>query len=177
MNVQAPVADKPRLSGAGIIAAIKAAGIGHVISVPDIVTAGSLLEPISRDPDFRLIRVCKEDEAIAIAAALSYADKRALVLIQHTGMLYATNAIRAVAAEYRHPVCMMIGLLGHETDKPGSESHRFGVRIVEPILDAMGIKRHLINADAHVAAIAPAIEEAYRTPMPVALLIGRSPAR
>ena len=54
-------------------------------------------------------------------------------------------------------------------------SPRRGVRIVEPILDAMGIAHHLINEDTDVAKISPAIEEAYAASRPVALLIGRRP--
>jgi hypothetical protein len=50
------------------------------------------------------------------------------------------------------------------------------VRIVEPILDAMGIPHHLINEDADVAKIRPAIDEAYAKSFPVALLIGRRPS-
>ena len=89
-----------------------------ILSVPDIVTSAGLLRPISRDPDLRLVRVCKEDECIGIASGLHYCDKRALILIQYTGFLDSINAIRAVAVEYKQPICMMIGLLGHEPERP-----------------------------------------------------------
>ena len=163
------------LHGAAIIAALKASGIEYVLAVPDIVTSSGLLGPIARDKDFRLIRVCKEDECIGIASGLSYADKRALVLIQYTGFLDSLNAIRGVAVEYKQPICMMVGLLAHDPDKAPRASPRYGVRIIEPILDDMGIAHHLIGLDADVAKIAPAIERAYRESEPVALLIGRRP--
>jgi sulfopyruvate decarboxylase subunit alpha len=167
--------DKIELKGAGIIAAIKESGVEFILSVPDIVTSGGLLRPIARDPQFRLIRVCKEDECIGIASGLHYCDKRALSLIQHTGFLDSINAIRGVAVEYAQPICMMIGLLQHDPATTPRNSPRYGVRIVEPILDAMGIAHHLINEDADVAKIRPAIEGAYATSQPVALLIGRRP--
>ena len=85
--------------------------------MPDIVTSGGLLRPIARDPQFRLIRVCKEDECIGIASGLHYCGKRALSLIQHTGFLNSINAIRGVAVEYAQPICMMIGLLQHDPDR------------------------------------------------------------
>ena len=97
------------LKGSGIIAASKASGVEFILSVPDIVTSGGLLRPIARDPQFRLIRVCKEDECIGIASGLHYCNKRALSLIQHTGFLNSINAIRGVAVEYTQPICMMIG--------------------------------------------------------------------
>ena len=168
--------DTVELKGSGIIAAIKASGVEFILSVPDIVTSGALLRPIARDPQFRLIRVCKEDECIGIASGLHYCDKRALCLIQHTGFLDSINAIRGVAVEYAQPICMMIGLLQHDPGTTPRDSPRYGVRIVEPILDDMGIAHHLINEDADVAQIAPAIEEAYALSQPVALLIGRRPS-
>jgi sulfopyruvate decarboxylase TPP-binding subunit len=163
------------LHGSGIIAALKASGIEYVLALPDIVTSSGLLAPIARDKDFRLIRVCKEDECIGIASGLSYADKRALILIQYTGFLDSLNAIRGVAVEYKQPICMMVGLLGHDPDKVPRASPRYGVRIIEPILDDMGIAHDLIGVDADVAKIQPAIERAYRCSEPVALLIGRRP--
>src|SRR5262245_60881577 len=167
---------KVLLKGSSIIAAIKASGVEYILSVPDIVTSGGLLRPIARDPHFKLIRVCKEDECIGIASGLSYCHKRALTLIQHTGFLDSINAIRGVAVEYAMPVCMMVGLLQHDPNFTPRNSPRYGVRIVEPILDAMGIAHHLINEEADVARIRPAIDDAYRNSHPVALLIGRRPA-
>ena len=164
------------LSGGAIIAAIKASGIEYVLSVPDIVTSSGLLAPIARDKELRLIRVCKEDECIGIASGLSYCDKRALILIQHTGFLDSINAIRGIAVEYRQPICMMVGLLQHDPDLAPRASNRYGVRIVEPILDDMGIAHHLIGVEADVAKIGPAIESAYRESHPVACLVGRSPS-
>src|SRR5580698_7774372 len=149
------------LSGAGIIAAIKASGIEYILSVPDIVTSAGLLAPIAKDKDLRLVRVCKEDECIGIATGLADSYKRSLTLIQHTGFLDSINAIRGVAVEYNQPICMMIGLLQHDPEKTPRESSRYGVRIVEPILDDMGITHHVINTDADVGQIKPAIDKAY----------------
>jgi sulfopyruvate decarboxylase TPP-binding subunit len=166
---------KTELHGAAIIAAMKDAGIEFVLAVPDIVTSAGLLRPIANDPAFRLVRVCKEDECIGIASGLHYSDKRALILIQYTGFLDSLNAIRAVAVEYKQPICMMVGLLGHEPERPPKESGRYGVRIIEPICDAMGIPHHLISQNADVAKIKPAIDKAYADSCPVAMFIGRRP--
>jgi sulfopyruvate decarboxylase subunit alpha len=168
--------DKIELKGSGIIAAIKSSGIEFILSVPDIVTSGGLLRPIARDPELKLIRVCKEDECIGIASGLSYCDKRALTLIQYTGFLDSINAIRGIAVEYGQPICMMIGLLGHDPYTTPRNSPRYGVRLFERILDAMGIPDLRVNEEADVAKIRPAIEDAYAGSHPVALLIGRRPS-
>jgi sulfopyruvate decarboxylase subunit alpha len=168
-------ADRTGLPGSGIIREIKASRIEFVVSVPDITTSEGLLRPLAREATPRLIRVCKEDEGIGICAGLSYCDKRALLLIQQTGMLDSINAIRGVAVEYALPICMMVGLLQKEPGVPPRQSRRYGVRIVEPILEAMGVDYHEIEAEADLAKIRPAIDDAYARSRPLVLLIGRRP--
>ena len=163
------------LNGGSIIAAIKESGIETVLSVPDITTSAGLLWPIAKDDELKLVRVCKEDEAIGISAGMAYCNQRSLLLIQNTGLLYSINAIRAVAVSYELPICMMVGLLGKKPGVLPADSEDYGVRIIEPILDAMGITHHLIETEADVPKIAPAITTAYAESAPVVLLIGRSP--
>jgi sulfopyruvate decarboxylase TPP-binding subunit len=163
------------LSGANIIQQLRASGIEFVISVPDITTAEGLLAPLEKAASPRLIRVCKEDEGVGICAGLAHTGKRALLLIQQTGMLDSINAIRGVAVEYSLPVCMMVGLLQKEPGVPPRQSKSYGVRIVEPILEAMGIAYYEIEDEADVAKIKPAIDDAYGQSKPIVLLIGRRP--
>ena len=85
MSASLEPADLSPPNGEAIITQLKQAGVGVIVSVPDIVTSDGLLWPISKDPDFQLIRVCKEDEGVSICAALSYSDTRALLLMQQTG--------------------------------------------------------------------------------------------
>jgi sulfopyruvate decarboxylase subunit alpha len=165
-----------RLSGADVIAAIKRSRVEYILSVPDISTSVELLWPIARDPDLRLIRVCKEDETIGISAGLWHCDRRAVLLFQHTGLLDSINAIRAVAVEYQLPICMMVGLLNKEPGVLPAASQSYGIRIVPPILDAMGIFNEWIETQDDLPKVAAAIERCYATPEPVVLLIGRSAA-
>jgi sulfopyruvate decarboxylase TPP-binding subunit len=139
------------LSGESIIQQIKASGVEFVVSVPDITTSEGLLRPLAKLRSPRLIRICKEDEGVGICAGLAYTGKRALLLIQQTG------------------------LLEKEPDVRPRQSKRYGVRIVEPILDAMGIAYHEIEGEEDVPKIRPAIDEAYAKSQPVVLLIGRRP--
>jgi sulfopyruvate decarboxylase TPP-binding subunit len=170
------VRETAALAGGGIIAAIKESGIDYVVSVPDITTSEGLLRPLARTTKPRLIRVCKEDEGIGICAGLAYSGKRALLLIQHTGLLDSINAVRGVAVEYALPICMMVGLLEKEPGVPPRQSKRYGVRIVEPVLEAMGIPYHEIETDADIGKIKPAINDAYAGAHPVVMLVGRRPS-
>ncbi|HLE03304.1 MAG TPA: hypothetical protein VI729_01655 [Anaerolineales bacterium] len=159
-----------------IVREVKRAGIRIVVALPDRMTSEHLLKPILRNPDFRVLQVCKEDEGISICSGLYCADQRALLLIQYTGLLDSMNALSRIAVEGQNPVCMMVGLLGKEPGVPPAQSKRYGLRIVVPILDVMGIEHHLIESSQDVSKIAPAVERAYANSMPVALLIGREPA-
>jgi sulfopyruvate decarboxylase subunit alpha len=176
MQVETSTEAAATIAGRNIIREITASGIEFVVSVPDITTSEGLLRPLAQMKTPRLIRVCKEDEGIGICAGLAYTGKRALLLIQQTGMLDSINAIRGVAVEYALPICMMVGLLEKEPGVPPRQSKRYGVRIVEPILDAMGIAYHEIEGDNDVGQIRPAIDEAYAGSRPVVLLIGRRPS-
>ena len=164
------------LSGQSIVREIKASRIDFVVSVPDITTSEGLLRPLAQATSPKLVRICKEDEGVGICAGLAYTGRRALLLIQQTGLLDAINAIRGVAVENALPICMMVGLLEKEPGVPPMQSKRYGVRIVEPILDAMGLPYHEIEEDADVGKIRPAIDGAYAASRPVVMLIGRRPS-
>jgi sulfopyruvate decarboxylase subunit alpha len=167
------VSESDPIGGGQILDQVAEAGIEFIVSVPDITTSQGILWPVVSDKRFRLIRVCKEDEGVSICAALSYCDKKALLLIQYTGLLDSINALRAAGCDYRLPVCMMVGLLEKEPGVAPTKSARFGVRIVEPILDAMGVPHDLIELAGDAPRIAPAIAKTYRESWPMGLLIGR----
>ena len=167
---------KEPIKAADILKELKRAGIRFVVALPDRTTSEHLLKPMLRDPDFKVVQVCKEDEGVSICSGLHCAGRRALLLIQHTGLLDSLNALRGVAVEGQNPVCMMVGLLAKEPGVPPTESKRYGLRIVEPILDARGIEHDVIETREDAAKIAPALERAFARSQPVALLIGREPA-
>ena len=175
MEAASRVGTPPRLRGVRVIDEIKAAGVEYVLSVPDQHTSAGLLMPIAKDRDFKLIRVCKEDECLGIAAGLTYRNRRSLILVQYTGFLYAVNAIRGVACEQKLPICMMIGMLGKEPGVAPGGSRRFGLRIIEPILDVLGISHTCVETDEDTPAISAKIEEAWAQSKPTAILIGGRP--
>ena len=164
------------MRGDRIIAALKQARVEFVAALPDITTSDGLLWPISRDPALKLVRICKEDEGVAICAGLAFAGRRSILLMQQTGLLDSINAIRAVAIEYDQPVVMMVGLQGKEPGVAPAASSKFAVKIVTPILDAMGLAHRWLEKEGDEDAIAPAIETAYATERPICLLVGSPPA-
>lgn len=164
-----------RLSALDLIQAIKRAGIRFIVALPDRTTSEHLLKPMLQDPELRVVQICKEDEGVSICSGLYAAGQRALLLMQHTGLLDSINALRGIAVEGKNPVCMMVGLLNKEPGVPPTQSKHYGIRVVEPVLDAMQIAHHLIEVPHDVEKIVPAIEAAYERSLPVVMLIGKEP--
>jgi sulfopyruvate decarboxylase TPP-binding subunit len=163
------------IRGADIIAAVKRSEIRTVVALPDIVTSEHVLWPISRDPELRLVRVCKEDEGVSICAGLALTGKHALLLMQHTGLLDSINAIRAIAVEYQFGLCMIVGLQGMEPDREPPQSAKLGVRIVEPLLDVMQVDHARLTHRGDEARIPDAFANARTSKRPFAFLVTRSP--
>lgn len=164
-----------QLHGAGIIEALKKASISHVVSVPDLTTSEGVLRPLARDTELKLVRTCREEEGVGICAGLATAGLRGAMLIQYTGFLASMNAIRAIAMEYRQPICMLIGMLFTDSPEDPSKSSNYGVNHMVPLLDALGLRYLIVAWDGDVPAIAPALERAFSESEPVAILITRYP--
>jgi sulfopyruvate decarboxylase TPP-binding subunit len=168
------MADYP-LSASTIMDQFKRAGIRFVVALPDRVTSHYLLKGILADPDFHVVQVCKEDEGVSICSGLYASGHKSVFMMQYTGFLDSINAIRGVAVEGHFPVCMVVGLLGKEPDVAPTQSKKYGVKIIEPILDVMGIGHHLIERDSDAGQISAIIERSFASSSPSAILIGREP--
>ena len=168
--------DKTPLSGASILNALKAAGIEYVISVPDLTTSEGVLRPLVKDTQLKLVRVCREEEAIGICAGLLVGGKRAAILIQYTGFLASMNAIRAIAMEYRQPICMLVGLLFADAPEDPRQSANYGVSRMIPLIEALGMPYRLARNDDEAADIAPALMRAFERSEPLTVLITRFPS-
>ena len=168
------MADYP-LRAEAIKSEFKRAGIRFVVALPDRVTSHHLLKGLLADPDFRVVQVCKEDEGVSICSGLYAAGHKSVFMMQYTGFLDSINSIRGIGVEGRFPVCMIVGLLGKEPDVAPTKSNKLGVKIIEPILDIMGIEHLLIERDEDTAQIAPIIDKTFKNSFPAAILIGREP--
>jgi sulfopyruvate decarboxylase subunit alpha len=168
------MADYPLMASA-IKNQFKRAGIHFVVALPDRVTSHHLLKGLIADPEFKVVQVCKEDEGISICSGLYAAGHKSVFMMQYTGFLDSINAIRGVAVEGHFPVCMVVGLLGKEPDVAPTQSKKYGVKIIEPILDVMGIEHCLIERDADAQRIGQAVEKSFANSSPSAILIGREP--
>jgi sulfopyruvate decarboxylase TPP-binding subunit len=157
------------LQAAKVLEAFKAIGVTHVVWLPDSET-GFLYEAIRADGSIRLVPICREGEALAVAAGLWAGGARPLVLIQNTGLFESGDSVRGLGLDVGLPVVMVIGYRGWLGGRPMADSA--GV-YTEPILKAWGINYYLVETDQDLAKLQTAQDEAVRTSRPVAVLIGQ----
>ncbi len=152
-----------------VLETFKSMGVTHIVWLPDSET-GFLYEALTADGSIKLVPVCREGEALAIAAGLWVGGARPLVLIQNTGLFESGDSVRGLGLDVGLPVVMVIGYRGWRGGGPMEDSA--GV-YTEPILKAWGINYYLVESDQDLARIPAAQAEAVKTSKPVAVLIGQ----
>lgn len=131
------------LHGPEVVAALQAAGVSHVIWLPDSELGA--WEPALTGPSApALIRVSREGEAIAVAAGLLLGGKRPVVAIQCTGLFEAGDALRNVVHDMRLPLFLVVGLRGYYLHQAGQTADTCPI-FTEPILRAWRIPFILLD--------------------------------
>jgi sulfopyruvate decarboxylase subunit alpha len=128
-------------SGGEIAAELTALGITHVVWLPDS-TLGQWEGALSATPGLKLIRVCREGEAWAIAAGLHLGGARPLVMIQCTGLFDSGDSLRCALFDYGLP---LFAIIGHRSAliPSATDSARM---FTEPNLQSWGLDYRVIDA-------------------------------
>ena len=115
-----------------VVSALEAAGFTHLVWIPD--SHLGTWEPALAKSRLSPIRVCREGEAVALAAGLMLGGARPLVAIQCTGFFEAGDAIRNVVHDLKLPLKLIVGVrsavavgAGRSTDN----CPHFAVKLVE----------------------------------------------
>lgn len=119
------------------INALRAAGITHVVGLPDTET-GPVFEALRAGGPPRIIPVCREGEAAGIAAGLWAGGARPIVLIQSTGLFEAGDSLRSIALELEAPFDLVIGHRG-ASGKLNAGYADTATELLEPTLRAWRI--------------------------------------
>jgi sulfopyruvate decarboxylase TPP-binding subunit len=150
---------------------IRAAGITHVVTVPD-THQKSLLALLQQSPSPNLITVCTEDEAVGVNLGLFMGGQKPLLLIQNAGFYASMNTVRGLALDGCVPTCMLIGEYFRDPAlPPGQQASRL-VHLLEPTMDFWGIPFYRLDGAADLPNIGIAIQRAWDDRGPVALLVG-----
>ena len=129
--------DDAMFDGPSVAAALKACGVTHVVWVPDSVL-GQWDDALSNDQDLSLIRVCREGEAVAVAAGLHLGGKQPIILIQCTGLFEAGDSLRNFVHDLKLPLFFLIGVRSYYAFQQGATADTCPV-FTEPILQAWGL--------------------------------------
>ena len=127
--------------GAQVGALLRDCGVTHVVTVPDS-TLGQWEADIEAS-GIRLVRVCREGEAWALAAGLFLGGALPLVMIQCTGFFESGDALRNVLHDWQLPIPSIIGYRSYLSQEtlPGDTCLRF----TEPLLAAWQLEYRLVS--------------------------------
>jgi sulfopyruvate decarboxylase TPP-binding subunit len=120
--------------GPSVAAALKGVGVTHVVWIPDSVL-GLWDAALSAEKDLSLVRVCREGEAVAVAAGLWLGGKRPLVVMQCTGLFEAGDSLRNFVHDLHLPLFFLIGVRSWYAHQAGGTADTCPV-FTEPILQA-----------------------------------------
>jgi sulfopyruvate decarboxylase TPP-binding subunit len=147
------------LDGPTVLKLLTRAGITDVAWIPDS-ELGTWETAFSRSGSLRLIRVCREGEAFAIAAGLLLGGRRPIVIIQCTGLFEAGDALRNIVHDLGLPVFMIVGVrsyLAHQRGRTADTCPAF----TEPILRAWQIPFTVVDPKGDGSDLANALTDSW----------------
>jgi sulfopyruvate decarboxylase subunit alpha len=148
-------------AGPDVVAALTAAGATHVVWIPD--SDLGTWEPAFALPGApKLIRVCREGEAFAVAAGLWLGGQRPVVVMQCTGLFEAGDSLRNFLHDLKLPLFFIVGIRSAKAFRAGTTADTCPV-FAEPILRAWSVPFDVFD-DTHsveelVAAYRRCIDE------------------
>jgi len=149
---------------------IQECGFTHVVWVPDSATG--LLQPLFDEcAEIRLVPVCREGEAWAIAAGLSIGGQKPVVIVQCTGLFESGDAFRNVVYDLRIPLFCIIGYRSYEKWRAAGKSGDSAREYAEPVLNAWDIRNVLVESDEDATKISATYREATAEQVPAAILL------
>ena len=157
------------LDGPSAVAALKRAGVTHVVWLPDS-DLGTWEAALTAPDGLPLVRVCREGEAFAIAAGLLLGGRRPVVVIQCTGLFEAGDALRNVVHDLKLPLFFIVGVRSYRAHRAGQGQDSCPV-FTEPILHAWQIPYTLLDERHSADDLAGAYQAARAQGAPAAVLI------
>src|SRR6516162_11369886 len=157
------------LDGPSVVAALKAEGVSHLVWIPD-TELGTWEGALRAEPAVRLVRVCREGEAIAVAAGLLLGGQRPIVAIQCTGLFEAGDALRNVIHDMKLPLFLIVGVRSYLAHQKGQSKDSCPV-YTEPIMRAWQVPYTLLDAQHSAADLARIYRDTQQQARAAAVLI------
>ncbi|MBV1879529.1 MAG: hypothetical protein KUG79_17945 [Pseudomonadales bacterium] len=158
-----------------LLDAMTHAGVQDVVMVPD-THQRCLIDLLDEKLEPRVIRVCTEDEGVALCAGLITGGRFPILQIQHAGLYACVNNLRGIAMDGEMPLVMLVGLLGRDLARTPRDNFGSMVRLAEPLLDTLGIPYILLDGPDDLPQLADTLASFANRDGPVAILIGAEPS-
>jgi sulfopyruvate decarboxylase TPP-binding subunit len=158
------------LDGPEVVAAFRECGLTHVIWLPDSSLGKWEEALVQAAPEVQLIRVCREGEAIAIAAGLMLGGKRPIVVMQCTGLFEAGDALRNVVHDLKLPLIVLVGVRSMLAYRNGLSSDTCPL-YTEAIVSAWQIPSRWIEPTITKGDLASLLSSAQNAQSPQILLL------
>ncbi|MFO0936581.1 MAG: thiamine pyrophosphate-binding protein [Gemmataceae bacterium] len=124
------------------------AGFTHVVWIPDS-HLGTWDDALALHPTLKLVRPCREGEAVAIAAGLMVGGAKPLVVIQCTGFFEAGDAVRNTVHDLKLPLKMLVGVRNWNARATSADSCP---PFIEPVVKAWNLPYTWFDPTAEHAA-------------------------
>lgn len=163
-------------SASALMDALHEGGATHVVTVPDFVQFALHQRLSAPDAGIQQVYACSEDQALTTATGLYVGGATPVVLVQNQGFYKCLNTLRATCIDAGVPVVFLVGTFGRELENIGHstrESRRSMVRLMEPLLDILGLRYWNVTGDADVASVVQAFEHARSAQTGAVVLIDR----
>ena len=136
------------LDGSSVAAALQECGVTHIVWVPDS-DIGTWEPALLAAPNLTLVRVCREGEAIAVAAGLHLGGKQPVVIMQCTGFFEAGDALRNCIHDLKLPLFLVVGVRSYLAHCRGATADTCPV-FAEPVVRAWQLPYTLLD-EQHTA--------------------------
>ena len=141
----------------------------HAVWIPDS-DIGQWEPALSAASGLQLIRVCREGEAIALAAGLHLGGKQPIVLIQCTGLFESGDTLRNIVHDLHLPLFLVIGVRSYYAHQKGTSTDSCPV-FTEPIVRAWRLPHALFDRNHTAADLAAAYRQAQAKGQAFAVLL------
>jgi len=157
------------LDPAAAVGHLERAGFTHVVWIPDSAL-GPWEAALAASSRLKLIRPCREGEAIGVSAGLLLGGASPVAVVQCTGLFEAGDALRNVVHDLKLPLKLIVGVRSYRAFLEGKTADNCPA-FTEPVLRAWQVP-YAVLADADEVAFGIAVRELAMAAGPRALLLG-----
>lgn len=163
-------------SASALLAALQSAGVTHAVTTPDFVQFALHERLAAPDSGIAHVYAASEDQALTTATGLHIGGAKPMLIVQNQGLFKCINTLRGTCLDTGVPVVFFVGQFGREAEnigQPMTHSRRSMVRLLEPLLEALGVRYWSVHEDSDVPLIAEAFAHARSAETAAVVIVGR----